>query len=259
MGRVVPFTHPDILAQDEREATSRTFTRGMTTQRMLLTRKAILYSALALCVMVLMTAFLWAYAKKELRDSYRTEILALQLRADSLSPRNAVVLFGDSHVQGLCTACLPPPALNFGIGGETSTELLARIGIYRGTRSARAIVLLTGTNDLLRNEDDGLATRLTQLIDGLTTSAPLIAVAVLPVDPRVSSRLETLPRRIQQVNAAYSRACAANPRCSWMDLTELEDSEGNLRSTLHIGDGIHLAQEGQSLLIQRLTLSPGIR
>lgn len=218
-----------------------------------LSRSAVLW----LYVLLLHLALLFALAKPELLLRWRNQLLGrssevpawyhdvhgFYQRQDWQLAPGRVVFIGDSHVQSLATGKLSAEAVNFGIGGDTSQALLARAN-YRALAQAKAIVLVIGTNDLMRRDDAALLTNVRALLERWSTT-PVILSTILPVDDRANPRLQARTPRLAGLAAAYARLCAEYRHCHLLDSYRLfSDAEGRLAPSWHEGDGIHLNASG---------------
>ena len=102
---------------------------------------------------------------------------------------------------------------NLGIGGDTTTQMLARVSTAADVQAPWAVVL-GGTNDLAGNlAAPGVVTdNLRQIYEALRASGKrVIAITVLPVTAAHPLFSRGLMARIQQVNRWIKRYCAATP------------------------------------------------
>lgn len=65
-------------------------------------------------------------------------------------PRPPIVFIGDSITQGWPLWFYEPGSINAGVGGQTSKAMLARFQTDVIDRGPRTVVILAGTNDILR-------------------------------------------------------------------------------------------------------------
>jgi hypothetical protein len=136
-----------------------------------------------------------------------SEMVAVHKRVDA-SASGAVLLFGDSLVQGMDVSAVAIDAINFGIGGDEIEGLARRLPIYHSLPGARAVVFEIGTNDLARHDAAAVAADYQRLMGDISSTAPLILSAVLPVDERVrkccggfrkNSEIRKLNRDIEKI------------------------------------------------------------
>lgn len=72
------------------------------------------------------------------------------------APRTAIVFVGDSITEGwwnLQLKTLLPASINAGISGQTSAQMRARFQVDVLDKNPATVVLLAGTNDILRTSD----------------------------------------------------------------------------------------------------------
>lgn len=174
-----------------------------------------------------------------LRPIARAPFVGRRAGFRALPPVDDRVLFvGDSITQAAPWEELLPdmPVANRGIGGDTTVDLLERVGEIHG--HPRAISLLIGTNDLhaprLR-DIDGIAQRTNTIVEQLRTllpDGPLIINAITPRTPLFA-------QRIHRLNELY-RDLASMHSCAFIDtFTLLADPDGGL-SEKFTGDKLHL-------------------
>jgi lysophospholipase L1-like esterase len=103
------------------------------------------YLAIALVAFSIGVAAGWIRWKKPAPSNYRSTVIREHARQ---FPPNGTLVIGDSLVerQRLCDIC--GPALNAGISGATSADLLELATDLIGTVKPRWVVLNVGTNDV---------------------------------------------------------------------------------------------------------------
>ncbi|WP_219988579.1 GDSL-type esterase/lipase family protein [Leucothrix pacifica] len=187
---------------------------------------------------------------------YHEDMLGSQLQLDSSVEAGSVIFLGDSLTQGLNVAAVTHPAINYGIGMDTSAALLGRIGQYQSLTKASAIVVEIGINDLIRTSRSNaqIVENIQQILDSLPDQVPVIVQSVFPVDERFG--MTGFNQRIRTLNAAIADL-AASQSFEFLDLHDaFADEDGNLKDELHTGDGIHLSaaayQQWISSLKERL-------
>ena len=148
-------------------------------------------------------------------------------------PPGSTVFLGDSLTAGLGMAAFTP-GVNLALPGDTTKGLAQRMQDYRLSR-AGTIVLMIGTNDPDGEAAfDSIAQRLPRV--------PIIWYAIPPIDPtiekaRTNSRIAELNRRIETL-------CASIDGCTFATLP-LAGPDGRL--AYHVGDGLHLSEEGYEI------------
>ena len=189
---------------------------------------------------------------------YQAMVRAQAAISESL-PGDAFVFLGDSRVRDLpVREAVPGPAgaaINFGIGGDTTKGVLARLPRYDRLGTARRIVVSVGVNDLSHQPDEVVLGNYRELLRELAAIGPgVVVVAILPINERMYrqanatllSGQKVTNDRIRGVNEAVRRLCAAHPNVGFVDpggAVSLPD--GNLRDDYTV-DGLHLNQAGNA-------------
>ena len=162
-----------------------------------------------------------------------------------------VVFLGDSIIeQGQWDGWFPAlPTLNRGIGGESISDVAARLG--SALHAPRAVVLMIGTNDVheARNSDDiaAAAIRMRDLVGAIRQAAPDAALIVNSVAPRTLHYCE----RIAQFNAELVQIAAAAD-AQYLDLWPvMARPDGAIRPELTT-DGLHLTAQGYAVWAEAL-------
>lgn len=164
-----------------------------------------------------------------------------QDRVDLNAPSNAVVFIGDSHIAGMFTDNIATPSVNLGIGGDTTRGLLERIGKYQCIKTARAVVIEIGVNDLQWRSDGEICSNLVAAISKVPKRVPVTICAALPVN---ESRLKWAPvtnKRITGLNTALAVATYGR-QINFIYAMDRLDPRWD------IGDGVHLNREGYKVV-----------
>jgi lysophospholipase L1-like esterase len=131
---------------------------------------------------------------------------------------------------------------NCGIAGETAAGLLGRLDtIAAGSADPDAILVMTGTNDLLPGAEDAVDA-IREIAGKLRRSYPgalVVLQSVLPVHPRWAS-----PEELARLNVRIA-GVASEESVAYFDLTgHFTDEWGTLRPELLLDDGVHLTDDG---------------
>lgn len=192
-------------------------------------------------------------------SAFNVEMRGHVKRAEQVVPDGALLLLGDSIVQASGTWWLNGIVVNLGIGGDTTLGVLQRLKFYDLER-ASGLVLSVGVNDLGRRSVSEIAANMVEILNHLPSDLPVLMLAVLPVDPDVAD-MPGGNALIGQLNSAYADICGTREYCAYLDPGRLmQDQNGNLRASLHEGDGVHLNADGYALWISvvRDALSPNL-
>jgi lysophospholipase L1-like esterase len=176
----------------------------------------------------------------EFPNLHLQNMLRYHLGMDDLVPDGGVIFLGDSITQALATAAVAPYATNYGIGMETTADLLNAIPLYKSLIRANAIVLTIGINDFAQGRTEGLHDRYRQILAALPSGPSLVWCAVMP-----AMREDILPAAIRDANRTIQDLCRTRPRCMFLDTWSLfADSEGRIIPEYFLQDGVHLSTNG---------------
>ena len=186
-------------------------------------------------------------------DVHHERMLRFHIRMESNVPDGAVVFIGDSLVQGLATDAVAVPSVNFGIGGDTTQGVLARLPSYDVLQRAAVIVMAIGVNDMKYRDNDAIRDNYLKILDALPSAIPVVWSAVLPVSEPFKLSPHITNTRINSLNRQLEALCARDSRCHFVPAgAALVDKRGNLLGSVHEGDGIHLNGAGNRIWIQAL-------
>jgi lysophospholipase L1-like esterase len=131
---------------------------------------------------------------------------------------------------------------NLGIAGETTGELLERAeGVVRGHPAADAVLVMTGTNDILGGDRSFLEEyrKLAVKLKSLCPRSRIVLHGILPVHPEWVER-----SAIDELNVVVERV-ADEAGVEFFDLTgRFTGADGEARPELLLEDGVHLSPEG---------------
>ena len=166
--------------------------------------------------------------------------------------QNGIVFVGDSITEGWNTlgqdfAGLPLKAVNRGIGGDTTPNLLYRLQDDVLALHPRALVVLIGTNDLGEHTSPAdIAANLRGFHQRVRAACPRIPIAWCLVMPRKGD--DTYPARIQELNALIRDIAAQDQRVTVCDtFTPLAQPDGSSRPECFKPDRLHLNSTGYAV------------
>lgn len=181
-------------------------------------------------------------------DLCRERLQMFHERVDATVPEGAAIFLGDSLTQGLAVAAVAPVAVNYGIGGLTSAQLLDALPHFQALGRARIVFLSIGINDLLLGREGALPQRYAEILAALPPDVPLVWSTLLPAGLAPERRAA-----ITQANQAIRTLCAARPGCRLVDATPaLAGPDGRPRPGMMEPDGLHLAPAGNRAWIEAL-------
>ncbi|MFN3188828.1 MAG: GDSL-type esterase/lipase family protein [Candidatus Paceibacteria bacterium] len=185
-------------------------------------------------------------------SAYYDRITTYHFRMDGNVPDGATLFIGDSITQSLATSAIANLSVNYGIGGDTTLGVLNRIRKYNSLTSADAVVLAIGVNDLRLRSNEEIVYNYKNILDSLPENIPVVVSAILPVDERVQ-RVNFENKRILKLNTLLHDLVREYGNVSFSDAGSLlRDSDNNLKSDFHVGDGVHLSSDGYQVWIREL-------
>ncbi len=174
-------------------------------------------------------------------------------RSAMIVPEGSVFFIGDSIIQGLCVDAVIEPAVNYGIGGDTTLGVLERMGDYAFGRAA-AVVLCIGGNDLKYRDPDAVVANMTKIIARIDSRLPVIVSSVPLVNENLRTSLRGQNATIEKLNTLFQLLTANSPRLSFVDHSNLTQA-GQLRRDLHVGDDMHPNNDGNRILAANLRMA----
>jgi len=183
---------------------------------------------------------------------YYNQTVKFYKRIDACVPEGAVLFVGDSFIQGLSVTGVAKDGINFGIGGDTTEGVLARLPMYSSLAKARAVVFAVGDNDLRRGRTEAeVARNYEKIVAQVPKTVPIFFCSIVPcVDGLDYAEIN---RGIASLNRSLTELCASNSRCHLVDLgPNFNDERGALRCEYADDDGVHLNGSGYRLCIEKL-------
>lgn len=183
------------------------------------------------------------------RDGYSAALHAQQVN-EQFYRTGMPSVYGDSNIANLDFRG-HLEALNFGIKGDTSYGLAHRMGTYVTLKSASAVFLLAGVNDLGFGAqfDKDVPTNFAKALRKIPDDRLVRIIGILPVRNKIYPGYNV---RIKPINAKLERLCEQREGCAYIDPSAFESPDGNANSGLYREDGIHLNERGQLVLIQAI-------
>lgn len=202
----------------------------------------LLFSGVVNVLLILLIAeHIWrryAYLQRRAREYYLRICDCFGLHRIQKSD---IIFLGDSITSGAQWHTLFPalPVRNFGIGGDTTAGVLARINPILLGRPEK-VLLLIGTNDIgNRTPTAEIVANYRAIIDKFAENAPSTILLIQSVLPRQAQ----YRGQVEQVNQSL-RLLAKEYGISYIDLySSFVDSNGELQELL-TEDKLHLTGEG---------------
>lgn len=166
-----------------------------------------------------------------------------QMRLDRNLTSDRIVFLGDSHIAGLDVTQITKEGVNFGIGSETTTGLLARIDRYQSVRKARGIVIGIGYNDIGLRDNSRIVENIRSILSRIRV--PIALSGVLPVSPESpNAHKQATPLKnaaVASINAMLQPICTQH--CVYVNV-DATFSDPRRRARYYEEDGVHLNKEG---------------
>jgi len=164
--------------------------------------------------------------------------------------QGSVAFAGDSLVGGWKTMAgdLPGiPVANLGIGSEPTRGLLFRFKEDVLDLHPKAIVLLTGSNDLSARQDiQQTRSNLVEMIAMAHRDAPGVPIVLCTLPPRDNPKSRIDPAQLIAVNKLIAGLADESQRVFVLDLYPLlADPDGLPHAEYYVADRLHLSPEGQ--------------
>ncbi len=191
------------------------------------------------------------YRWMSLSEWYERHAADVAIATEGSAP---VVFIGDSITQGWNGSgnafwekrFAPIGVANFGIGGDTTQNLLWRLSYgATGNLDPKAVVLLIGTNNLSFTSDppETIAAGIIAVVDALTQSYPNAGILLMGVFPRGQTSDNKFRPQIDRINKIISQL-ESREQITYLDISpKLLESDGSLSPEI-MPDFLHLSEEG---------------
>ncbi|MCY1168498.1 GDSL-like Lipase/Acylhydrolase family protein [compost metagenome] len=186
-------------------------------------------------------------------DVVRNEGYSAALHAQQVNEqfyrRSLPSVYGDSNIANLDFRG-HLEALNFGIKGDTSFGLAHRMGTYVTLKSASAVFLLAGVNDLGFGAqfDKEIPVNYVAALRKIPIDRPVRIIGILPV---LEAKFPGYNARSRAINLRLEALCRNRSGCAYIR-PRFEGQDGDARKELYRDDGIHLNERGQLVLINAI-------
>lgn len=213
---------------------------------------------ISILIVIIIIIFPYLYhiidKKNQIRsiNYFKNQTKIFQIRQDKNALEQQIVFIGDSHIQGLAVNTIESNSINLGIGHEDINGMLDRIEQYSSLKTARAVIIMIGFNDLRRLSVEEVSKKFRDLIAHFKLSAPVYINELLPISESADSN--NLNNKIRRYNKFLRELCVKNQSITCIMLHDkFINPKGFLASKYDSGDGIHLSKEGYSQWISILT------
>jgi len=163
--------------------------------------------------------------------------------------QGAVVFAGDSLIGGWRTMAKDFPDLNVanrGIGGEPTRGLLFRFQEDVLDLHPKAIVLLSGSNDLSAQQDPKQSrANLAAMLDQAAKAAPGVPIVLCTVPPRQDPKAPVDPAKVRELNRQIASLAEGRKNVVVLDLHALlAGPDGGPVPELFGADRLHISAAG---------------
>ncbi len=163
--------------------------------------------------------------------------------------QGSVVFAGDSLVGGWSSLAKDLPGLpvaNRGIGSETTRGLLFRFQEDVLDLHPKAIVLLTGSNDLSALQDvQQSRSNIVDMLDKAEKAMPGVPIVLCTVPPRNHPQSPVDPRQVIELNKLIASVAQSRKNVAMLDVYMLlVDSDGSPHAEYFGPDKLHMSPLG---------------
>lgn len=154
--------------------------------------------------------------------------------------QNALLMYGDWN-----TILDRSDCVNYGIGGQTSVECLARIDEL-ASRSYKQVVFICGINDIGRGRTaDEILTNYSAMISAIQANQPECQFLIVSVLPTTSAFYAGQQQKIVALNAAYEQYAAQHANVEFANVyPDFCAGEGQYAYAELLTDGLHPNADG---------------
>lgn len=183
--------------------------------------------------------------------AYQRTLFGNHRRIDRNVLDSSILLFGDSHIQGLNVNNIGQNIINFGIGASTSKNLLDRYNSYTSLKKSKAVYIAIGFNDLKYRSNEAIIKNLKTIISKTPKQNKIILSTIILTGENYLKNTEMNPR-ILEINRQIKFIVNHNKNMYLFDpntfLTKLE----KLLYKLSEPDGVHLNANGYEIYMREL-------
>lgn len=160
--------------------------------------------------------------------------------------QNALLLYGDwNTILGRTDCC------NYGIGGQTTEELVSRIDEL-ATRQYEMVVFICGINDIGRGHtNEEIVANYAAMIDAIRANNPSCEFLLVSVLPTTSAFYTGQQGRIHQLNEAYRQFASATSDVTYVDVySSFTSKVGEYAYPELLSDGLHPNLDGYAKMAE---------
>jgi lysophospholipase L1-like esterase len=175
---------------------------------------------------------------------FQSQMRAFHRRIDEMAESGSILFIGASGIQGMNLQRLGGKGVNFGIGGDTTDELLERLPAYTSLGTARAVVLSVGFNDLKAGLGNRTIGNFKAILGQLPIGLPVIVCSISEVSE--SKNDQGINECIRDLNSKLQVMVEEKANVKFLDISKilLQKFEGRKERYLE-DDGVHLNRSGR--------------
>ena len=206
-------------------------------------------SAILLAAVIALICLLCASKKSPaaaFQQYYDNKCFSYAVQNTNLAQKQ-IVFVGDSitdlYVLDDHYADLPQAVYNRGIGGDTTSGVLARLQVSVLDLHPDVVVLMIGTNDVNGGvAEETILQNYESILDTIKSGIPgvqIYCMSIIPQYKQLEIDVDTSMQRIRQINPKF-KALAEKKGAVYLDLFPLLLDENGYLRTDYSDDGIHL-------------------
>ena len=158
------------------------------------------------------------------------------MKLEHLIPKNTVFFIGDSITSQLNNKAVEINSVNFGVGGQNTSELITSLSKYKSVPSASVIFFEMGINDLLGGKKAGLIDRYKKIFE-LLPKVPIIWTSIMP-------NANVVATDIIEINQSIKKLCEEINECYLVDSFLFMTSDKQKIDAFYKEDGTHINNLG---------------
>ena len=114
--------------------------------------------------------------------SFHERMVDYHRSMDGSIPEGSVLFIGDSITQALATSAVTNHSVNFGIGSDTTQDVIDRLPLYKSVERAKTVVLAIGINDIYQGLDPGdTLVNFKRIFEYIPSNVLVIATSIIPI------------------------------------------------------------------------------
>lgn len=154
------------------------------------------------------------------------------------------VFLGDSITEGLLVNLVDPEGINFGIGGQTSSQLKANLKYYDSIENARYVSIMIGANDILNNRQKDIIQSYQGILNFIPENTSIIWSGLMPIKNKNEI--------VKSINQDLKQLCEERKSCKYINNYEIFSK---YKHSELFRDSVHPNYKGYKIWAQQLKKS----